>query len=227
MTYIRLLPVLLVGVLFGNAVTVNASKYDVWEESYNVSGLLGAIKYDNLKFDLEDSSSSKADLSLIPQVGGAWMTLPKGDWLQVGLETSFLLGFQVDKITYASIGGDGLYVSVSASMWMFDLAGGAYANLYLDPGRRVRLYAGGGPLMVYASYHTESEFDDGSDEVDTTESAFGVGVYARTGIEFRIHQRGMLGIGARGTWNSVDFSDVGGQSEMSGVAGFVSYTAGF
>jgi hypothetical protein len=212
--------------------TVNAhaaySMYDEWDQNYNAQALLGAAKYENLTFNFEDGpSGAESDLSLIPQLGGAWTTRPRGDRFQYGLETSFLIGFQLDKVRFASTTNSALYISVSTSMWMFDLAGGPYANLYLDPGRNVRLYAGGGPLMTYASYRAESEFDDGSEDVTTQENAFGIGVYARTGIEFRLARYGMLGLGARGTWANVDFSDVGGRSELVGVAGFVTYTAGF
>jgi hypothetical protein len=62
---------------------------------------------------------------------------------------------------------------------------------------------------------------------DNDESAFGTGLYARTGIEIRIHDRGTVGLGARGNWAHVDFSDAGGRSEITGIAGFFTYTAGF
>lgn len=206
-------------------------QYDVWEENYNVSALIGATKYDNLKFHFNDSASQseEADLTLVPQLGGAWYTLPIGNHLQCGLESTFLLGFQADKLNYLRAGGGGLYVSVSTSMWMFDLAGGVYANLYPDPKKYVRLYAGGGPLIMYASYRVERKYEDNSGDEDEVEvaSAFGIGGYARTGIEFRIHERGMLGIGARGSWTSIDFTDVGGRSELVGIAGFLTYTVGF
>jgi len=208
--------------------SIQASQYDTWDENYNVSALLGAANYDNLKFRLNDSASgNEADLSQLPQLGGAWYTLPIGDRLQCGLETTFLLGFQVDKLNYLYVGGGGLRVSVSTSIWMFDLAGGVYANAYLDPGRKVRLYAGAGPLIMYASYRAEHDYSDGTDEETENKAAFGLGGYARTGIEFRIHERGMLGLGARGSWTRLDFTDVGGQSEMTGIAGFITYTAGF
>lgn len=206
------------------------SKYDIWQEDYTVQALLGAVQFENLKFNVDDSSSPKeVDLSLLPQLGGAWATLPKeGARFQYGLEASFLLGFQFDKINYLQAGGSGLYVSISTSMWMFDLAGGGYASLFLDPKRNIRLYAGGGPLMVYADYRADKEYDDGTTpDEDVGESAFGIGVYARAGIEFRLYEKGMLGIGARSTWSNVDFSDVGGRSELVGTALFATFTAGF
>ena len=82
--------------------------------------------------------------------------------------------------------------------------------------------------MVYADYRSDREETGGSADgtYDSSESAFGLGAYARTGFEFRIHQKGMLGLGVRGNWSDVDFSDVGGTSDISGIAAFVTYTAG-
>ena len=214
------------------AVTSQAQyhKYDEWEQNYTVSGLLGAVQYDNLKMNPEDAApgeSAEVDMALLPQVGGAWHSLPKGERFQYGLEATFLLGFRFDKINYAANVGGATVVSLSTSMWMFDLAGGAYASLFLTESEKVRIYAGGGPLMVFASYRTEREYENGDPDQNDTESAFGLGLYARTGIEFRIHEKGMLGLGARANWSSVDFSDVGGSSDLTGLGLYASYTAGF
>ncbi len=205
--------------------------YDHWDNNYTVQALLGAVQFEDLKID--DSSgngdSAEIDLALIPQFGAAWGTLPKGDRFQYGLETSFLLGLRFDDINYASVGGSGLHVSISTSMWMFDLAGGGYASLFLDKNHKARIYVGGGPLMTYVDYRSEREETDlgGTEETfDNDESAFGIGVYARAGFEFRIYEAGMLGLGARGTWSSIDLSDVGGSSELTGIAAFISFTAG-
>ena len=131
-----------------------------------------------------------AHLSTLPQIGGAWGTLPVGERLQFGLETAFLVGFQVDKINYLRLGGGGLQVSLSTTLWLFDLSGGAYANLYLDEAKRMRLYAGAGPLMMYANYRNDRSFSDNSDSEVDTYTAFGVGAYARAGVEYRVENFG-------------------------------------
>lgn len=205
--------------------------YDEWDSPFTVQALLGAVQFENLKIDDESGSGdpTEIDLALIPQFGAAWGTLPKGDRFQYGLECSFLLGMRFDDINYASIGGSGLHVSISTSMWMFDLAGGGYASLYLDKNHKTRIYVGGGPLMTYVDYRSEREETDsgGTEETfDNNESAFGIGLYARAGFEFRIYEAGMLGIGTRGTWSNIDLSDVGGSSELTGIAAFISFTAG-
>lgn len=207
-------------------------KYDFWEKPYTVQGLLGAVQYGKLKIDDTSGAGDPAeiDISLLPQLGGAWTSLPVGNHFQIGLECSFLIGFRFDEINYISAGGSGLYVDISTDMWIFDLAGGAYANLMLGPNNNVRLYVGGGPLMQLADYDSErveAEPLGTSTTYNNDLSAFGIGAYARVGIEFRTHDKGMLGIGVRGTWSDVDLSDAGGRSELAGYAAFVSFTAGF
>ncbi len=226
----------LVSLLISTSVFAQYHKYDTWDENYTVQALLGAVKYDDLviKDSTGEGGDATIDISTLPQFGGAWSTMPDLDRrLQFGLEASFLMGFRFDKINYLSAGGNGLYVSIETSMWMFDLAGGAYANLFLDKGHKLRIYAAGGPLMIYASYRsnreetqTQSSGSDGG-TYDNNESAFGVGAYARTGFEFRVHDRGSLGLGARWNWANIDLSEVGGSTSLQGLAGFVTYTAGF
>lgn len=203
--------------------------YDFWDENYTVQALLGAIQFESLKFDVPDSTApTEVDVSLIPQLGAAWGTLPKGDRFQYGLECSFLVGFRFDDLNYLYAGGGGLYASISTSMWMFDLAGGPYANLFLGKKKNVRIYAGGGPLMVFADYNSDTEYeDDTTPDASDSSSAFGIGAYARAGFEFRIYDKGMLGMGVRGTWSNADFSDVGGTTDLAGGAVFVSFTAGY
>ena len=217
----------LAALLITSAAQAQYSTYDTWDYNYTVQALLGAVQFENLKIDDESGEGDPAaiDMSLLPQLGAAWGTVPKGDRFQYGLECSFLLGFRFDKVNFASVGGSGLYVSISTSMWMFDLAGGPYASVFLDKNRKVRLYAVGGPLMVYADYRSDREESDGG-TYDNHESAFGLGLYARAGFEFRLYEKGMLGLGARGTWSSIDLSDVGGSTDLTGIAAFISFTAG-
>ena len=49
--------------------------------------------------------------------------------------------------------------------------------------------------MMYADYRTDKQLSDGLENEVAHESAFGIGAYARTGVEFRVHEYGMLGLG--------------------------------
>ena len=80
--------------------------------------------------------------------------------------------------------------------------------------------------MLYASYRSEREYSDGTD-ADVSSSAFGMGAYVRAGLEFRIQEFGMVGLGVRESWTDADFSSIGGSTELSGTAFFASFTAGF
>jgi hypothetical protein len=216
-----------------NHLLAQSHKYDDWEFNYTVQALLGAVKYDDLDIDVDESNDRKsADLSVIPQLGGAWGTLPKGDRIQIGLETTFLFGFRSKDVDYIVI-SSGLRARISTDLWIIDFAGGPYINIFLDEGKKFRLYAGAGPLLMYADYDADDDReielpdDINEDTNDDNESAFGFGVYARTGFEFRVHERGTLGMGIRANYVELDLSDVGGTSDMTGFAGFVTYTAGF
>lgn len=209
-----------------------AALNETWDDSLiadsNTQALLGVIELRDLKFNVSDSATpAQTDFSLLPQLGGAWGTAPRGDRFQYGLEASFLLGAQVDKLNYLYAGGGGLRISLSTSLWLFDLAGGVYANLYLDDEKKMRIYAAAGPQLMYATYRENRDFSDGSNSTSSSDNAFGAGAYARAGIEFRIHNSGMLGFGVRNTWSSMDFRDAGGSSHLDGTAVFVTYTLGF
>jgi len=218
----------LVALSFANiAAHAQYHAYDYWDQDYTVQALLGTVHFDHLEFDVDDSDPAKElDHSLLPQLGAAWGTMPKGNRFQYGLECSFLLGFRFDELNYLYLGGGGAYASISTSMWMFDLAGGPYASLFLDKKKRIRIYAGGGPLMTYADFRSDTTYPEPLSDESIDETVFGLGAYARAGIEFRIYEKGMLGLGARGTWSNVDFSDVGGRSELTGHAAFATFTAG-
>jgi hypothetical protein len=203
-----------------NAVFASGSSYGYEDKNYTIQALLGGVVYDDLVFTTGDGTSeATTDMSTLPQLGGAWGTLPKGEKLQFGLEASFLLGFKFDDVTTYN-GTHAVYVDVSSSLWLFDISGGVYANLPL--GSKLRLYAAAGPLMMLGIYSSDSDYGN----ISVSETAYGFGAYARTGLELRVHNGGYLGAGVRGNWSNIDFSDVGGASEISGAAAFITYTAG-
>ena len=65
--------------------------YDVEPKNYAIQALLGGVRYDDLVFPSNDGDAdSTTDMSTLPQLGGAWSTLPKGEKLQFGLEATFV-----------------------------------------------------------------------------------------------------------------------------------------
>ena len=81
--------------------------------------------------------------------------------------------------------------------------------------------------LPYVYLDKEQKYDHGSSTETDSESVFGLGWYARSGFEFRVRQKGMIGLSARWNWANADFSEMGGSSEIEGFAVFASYTAGF
>ena len=216
---------MLIGLALVLTVSAKGAAYDAEESNYTIQALLGGVKYEDLEFQsLEGTNSTSIDMTTMPQLGGAWATKPKGDTFQYGLETSFLLGFRLDEVKYAYAGGNGAYVNISTSMWMFDFAGGVYGNVRVS--EAVRFYGGAGPLMMYANYQSKRDYTDLTPNSSESDSVFGFGLYARTGLEFQIQPQGWLGAGVRWNWSNADFSDVGGSTDISGIAAFVTYTVG-
>lgn len=186
-----------------------------------VQALLGAVQYDGLEFT--SPSGTTTDMSKLPQLGGAWSTKPKAEKLSFGLEAAFLLGFKFDDVnTYTGVANT--YVTASTYLWLFDISGGAYANLML--GEKLRVYGAAGPLVMISYYDSKQEYTTGVNNTSQSDTAFGFGVYARAGVELKVHEQGFLGAGVRGNWSNLDFNDVGGNSEISGIAGFLTYTVG-
>lgn len=197
------------------------AQYDADTANYAIQALLGGARYDGLEFTTSDDGSEDVttDMSRLPQLGGAWCTRPQGEKLQYGLEFSFLLGFKFDDVTTYN-GQHAVYVNVSSSLWLFDIAGGAYLNLPL--GEKLRLYGAAGPLMMVGLYNSETDYKN----VTQSQTEFGFGAYARTGLELQVQRNAYLGAGLRGTYSNLDFSEVGGSSELKGIAVFLTYTAG-
>jgi hypothetical protein len=190
--------------------------------SASVQAILGAVRYDNFEIPDGTGNSKPIDISTMPQFGGAWSTAPKGDKLQFGLECSLLFGFNYESDTYYPTAVT--RVSVDYNIWTFDLAGGLYANLFLGKAEKIRIYVAGGPMMMPTLFNSYT-YQDGpinDSYYRNSESAFSYGLYGRTGIEFRVHEYGMLGLGVRGTWLDSDLSNV---DTLVGVSAFVTYTA--
>lgn len=144
----------------------------------------------------------------LPIIGGGGQWKLAGDRVDFGLEG--LLGFGWRSGAGAvAIGGGGAAVAVDIDLLMFELYGGPFASMFLGDG--LRAYAGAGPLMQWAHYEETSAFDDGDS------SGFGVGWYARTGLEFVVGGGSMIGVGARWSDSEVDLDSGLGDLELEGL----------
>jgi hypothetical protein len=107
-----------------------------------------------------------------------------------------------------AIGGDGAAVTVDVDLFVFDLYGGPFASAFL--GDAIRTHVSAGPLMQWAQYEEASVFDDSS------ASGFGLGWYARTGLEFALSPRTMIGAGVRRADTKVDLDSNLGDLDLEG-----------
>lgn len=235
MTHISLKKSLLPALLFCAITLAHADPYNLWSGSngdigYLSQGMLGIWHVD--KFQMVDSSGSgvplEVDYSTLPRLGGSWSTIPQYQPVQIGLECSLMTSFRIDKINYIEAGGSGLKINLSTSLWTLDASGGPYVNFFL--GDTTRFYVAGGPMLIYAWYWADRTETVGiSDtETDNSATAFGGGAYARCGLEFEAFPMGYIGLSARGTWFYLNFSDLDqDRASLGGIAGFVTFTAGF
>jgi len=192
-------------------------------QASSIQGILGAVRYDNLEIDDGSGNAKTIDVSTMPQFGAVWSTTPKGERIQFGIEGSLLAGFNYESATYDPTVGP--RVRVDYNIWMFDLTGGLYANLFMGKNDKVRIYAAGGPLIMSSVLHSYTFVDSVNDSYYfNRESAFGYGLYARAGFEFRLHESGMIGLGVRGTWAELDLSNT---SDLTSIAAFATYTFKF
>lgn len=147
------------------------------------------------------------DLDEIPFLGGGAQFKLGGERLDFGFEGLFSFGGRANADAFV-IGGGGAAVAVDVDLLIFDLYGGPFVSAFL--GDKLRLYAAAGPLLQWADYEESNSVGDNDG------SGFGYGLYARTGCEFVLPSRTMIGLGARWSDTSVDLGGDLGDLEMDG-----------
>ncbi|MEW6747757.1 MAG: hypothetical protein AB1486_33940 [Planctomycetota bacterium] len=213
----------------------NPSKEDEWrwEDHTAVQVLLGAafLGDDDLEFESRSSTDpslkAETDLSTMPLIG-AFGQLPfAGSQTQVGMEAGLLFSWWRDSARVVAAGGGTAFVELDTSLVLFDFSAGAYVSSVLWD--KLRVYAGAGPLLMFGYLDSEDEQGDaaGSVSVDETDSTFGVGGYARTGIELRLPDRSFIGLGMRWLRTELDFSSDLEEVDIDGLQFGLTYTKGF
>jgi hypothetical protein len=185
------------------------------------------IDFDDIADDinLEDIP----DLSDLISFGGAgYHHLAGSDKLTLGVEYGGILSGMVDDVDTIAHNGKAR-VSFDTSLFLLDIFVGPQANLWL--GERFRLYGGVGPLLMigYISADLkEREIEEEYDiKVNESDTAVGVGGYARLGGEFVLGGGSSLGLGVRGFTAALDLDDTLGEVDFNGVQAFFTYTAKF
>ncbi len=206
-----------------------AQAADDSKEEIFVQAMLGATHYSDLSFEQQSitdpSVEAESEISLMPTLGiCGGMSLLK-EPATLGLEGGVLFGWRSDSVTAVGHGGT-IRVDIDSNLYLLDLFLGPYVSANL--GQRWRIYAGAGPLMMVGQYDKRSDEHVSESETireDKTSMAFGGGLYARTGIEFKFEDGSFMGLCVRGFRSRLDFEDVPEDIDVNGIQFLITFTA--
>jgi len=193
-----------------------------WQRGEQVlQGFLGVTFYDQFEqnggSDQVDGGSDSA--SQLPLLGGGAQWKLAGEKVDFGIEAMLSFAWRSNATAFVA-GGGGAAVAVDVDTFLFDIYGGPFVSMFL--GEKTRIWAGAGPLLEWADYDQETEFG-----ATASGSGFGVGLYARGGIEFAIGSGTMVGVGARWSDSTIDLDGGLGDLELQGFQAFLTVTKGF
>jgi hypothetical protein len=157
------------------------------------------------------------DLDELPVIGGGAQWKLGGDRIDFGLEGMFSFAWSSDATAFV-VGGGGAAVAVDVDLLIFEFYGGPFASVFL--GDKVRVYGAAGPLFEWTNYDQEGN------ALDDDGSGFGYGYYARTGLEFSLASRTLLGFGVRWSDSSADLGGSLGDLEIDGLQALITVSRG-
>jgi hypothetical protein len=200
-----------------------------------LQAFLGAAQFDNdsvtfLKSSADDSTKETSnDLSTMPYLGIGGQYAFSDASSHIGLDATLLIGWRSRSSSIAAANGQAR-ISLDAELWLLDLATGFYAQTIL--GQRWRIYGAAGPLMLFGQYSedTEEDNEDSSSEAvkdSSTDSGFGVGGYARVGLEYRLANGSFMGLCGRGIKTDMSFDSSIDNGNLNGFQGFITYSQPF
>ena len=185
-----------------------------------MQGFFGAYEFTTISRSGGDTppvDGSDDSLSSLPALGGGGQWKLAGDRIDIGLEAMLSFGWRANAAAF-STGGGGAVVAVDVDMFLFDLYGGPFLNIFL--GDKVRVYGAIGPVMTWADY------DQDGDNVNGGGSGFGTGWYTRAGAEFSVRPGLMLGGGVRWIDSTIDLDGGLGDMDLEGLQWAFTVTTG-
>lgn len=164
-----------------------------------------------------DIEAGSGTISQYPVIGGGGQFKLGGNRVDLGLEAMMSLGGRANGGAFV-VGGGGAAVAVSLDLLIVDFYGGPFVSVPL--GERARLYGAAGPVVQFANYHQSA-----APGVEAgTGGGFGVGGYARTGIELEISPGSFVGVGARWYDTSVNLSSNFGDLDIEGIEAMLTFS---
>ncbi|MBI5894916.1 MAG: hypothetical protein HZB24_02520 [Desulfobacterales bacterium] len=137
--------------------------------------------------------------------------------LLYGFETGmfFSIDSEVRSFHASSGGGGGVAaVAVDVESLLFDYFLGGFVGI--KPAKWLRLYAGAGPLLIYAQRDTEPQVTPYGEITDESDSGFGAGVYARAGIDLFFTRNFGISGGARINQTTVTLDNTEDEVDVEG-----------
>ena len=141
-----------------------------------------------------------------------------GGLLKYGIETGAIFSVDSDVQHFrASSGSNGgtAAVAVEVDSFIMDYFFGGYFGL--EPSKWLRLYVGAGPLLIWGIQSTEPKDSDSDELSSNSEIKFGVGLYARAGIDIFLSEQFGLNIGTRINETTLSFEDTTGNVDIEGL----------
>ncbi len=195
-----------------------------------VQVMLGAVRYSDLNLNYQSSNypsvEATSTFTWMPLLGvSGGMPIIKNP-VAFGIEGGAFFSWMSDSVRAS--GGDGsISVHIDNQLYLLDLFIGPYVSAEIA--KRVRVYGGLGPLLMFGQNNNQS-----NEYVSTPQatydsynsSSFGPGLYARTGIEFRLKNNSWMGVGVRGFLSRLNFSNVSGQTDVNGIQLMITYSVG-
>lgn len=177
--------------------------------------------------DSDPGIISKTNLSTMPYLGLSVQCALGPGQTHVGIDTSLLVGWRSRKSSVSGSNGD-VRIEIDSELWLLDLSIGPYVQTVL--GNNWRVYAALGPMLLFGEYSDDTNEENladseaGAGEDSHSDSAFGVGGYAKLGLEYAISGDAYIGIAVRGITTSLEFERARGDEGLNGVQAFVSFT---
>ncbi len=161
-------------------------------------------------------------LGTVPYVGAAWQVPLNDAAVRVGWEAGGMFGWRTDSRTEDQ--GNGLILVVDDEFLV--LEGFAGLLVSAQAGELVRLYAAAGPSVNYAQVDTEL-LDATMQPREVDGSGWGLGWYARTGVEVQATPDLAVGVGARFVDSTIDLGRDLGDLDYDALQILLTFTATF
>lgn len=225
---------LLVAILVGCFSPSQLFAFDAQTPTF-VQALVGAAQFssDDLTFaetsTTGSTTTSGKDLSNMPYIGMAFQYPFLGENTQIGLDGSFLFGWRSKDTKIVGVNNQ-ITIRIDSSLWLGDFSAGLFVKHTFN--NRWRTYVAAGPAIMFGEYSEDTADEDpqtgAAENFDTTDSAFGVGAYARGGFDYRFGYNAYVGICVRGLKTNMEFDGAPeASSGLSGIQGFLTFSRYF